>query len=98
MQPTFTVFAGPNGAGKSTIILAPEFANRRTNLLEADAIAKRMDPAVPVRAAVAAGREVILRTREFLASGESFAMETTSILREPQCGYNAGGTTLRLSG
>jgi predicted ABC-type ATPase len=75
--PVFTVFAGPNGAGKSTVIKLPEFESRRTNLLEADAIAKRMDPADPLRAAVAAGREVILRTREYLRTRQNFAMETT---------------------
>ncbi len=49
----------------------------RENLLDTDAIAKRMDPANPRRAAVAAGREVILKTREFLENRQSFAIETT---------------------
>jgi predicted ABC-type ATPase len=49
----------------------------RDNLLDTDAIAKRMDPANPRRAAVAAGREVILRTREYLENRQSFAIETT---------------------
>src|SRR5260370_29914959 len=49
----------------------------RDNLLDADAIAKRMDPANPRQAAVAAGRELIRRTREYLENRESFAIETT---------------------
>ena len=36
-----------------------------------------MDPVNPRRTAVAAGREVILRTREYLENRQSFAIETT---------------------
>jgi predicted ABC-type ATPase len=74
--PVLTVIAGPNGSGKST------FTSRLTteakaNLLDPDAVAKRIDPADPTRAAIAAAREVITRTREYLDRGESFALETT---------------------
>lgn len=41
------------------------------------AIAKRIDLTDPHRAAVAAGREVILRTREYIRGHKSFAIETT---------------------
>ena len=75
-MPVLTIIAGPNGSGKSSVIRDLGL-QELANLLEADAIAKRMDPADPRRAAVAAGREVIRRTREYLASRESFAMETT---------------------
>jgi predicted ABC-type ATPase len=74
--PTLTVFGGPNGSGKSTLIAKFEFEGR-DNLLDADAIAKRMDPTNPRQAAVAAGRELIRRTREYLENRESFAIETT---------------------
>jgi len=74
--PVLTVFGGPNGSGKSSLIAKLEFEGR-DNLLEADAIAKRINPADPRQAAVAAGREVILRTRQYLDNRESFAMETT---------------------
>jgi len=74
--PTLTVFGGPNGSGKSTLIAKLEFEGR-DNLLDADAIAKRMDPSDPRQAAVAAGRELIRRTREYLENRESFAIETT---------------------
>ncbi|HEY6392120.1 MAG TPA: AAA family ATPase [Bryobacteraceae bacterium] len=75
-MPLLTVFGGPNGSGKSSVIRKMEFEGRE-NLLDTDAIAKRMDPANPRRAAVAAGREVILRTREYLGNQQSFAIETT---------------------
>jgi predicted ABC-type ATPase len=74
--PFLTVLAGPNGSGKSTLTGKLRFEGRE-NLLDPDAIAKRIDPANPSRAAVAAGREVILRTREYLKSGTSFSIETT---------------------
>jgi predicted ABC-type ATPase len=74
--PLLTVFGGPNGSGKSSVIRQMEFEGQE-NLLDTDAIAKRMDPDNPRRAAVAAGREVILRTREYLGNRQSFAIETT---------------------
>ena len=49
----------------------------RGNLLEADAIAARIDSSDPGKAAVAAGREVLLRTRAYLHAGQDFAIETT---------------------
>ena len=54
----------------------PEFEGSE-NLLDPNAIARGMNPADPRRAAVAAGREVILRTREYLESRQSFGIETT---------------------
>ncbi len=45
--------------------------------MDPDAIAKRIDPDDPTRAAAAAGREVLLRRREYLAKDISFAVETT---------------------
>lgn len=71
-----TVIAGPNGSGKSSVIRGLEVEGK-ANLLEADAIAKGIDPLNPRNAAVAAGREVIRRTREYLQTGRSFAIETT---------------------
>jgi predicted ABC-type ATPase len=61
--PVLTVVGGPNGSGKSGVIRSVEFEGR-DNLLEADAIAKRINPAKPRQAAVAAAREVIRRIRE----------------------------------
>jgi predicted ABC-type ATPase len=74
--PVLTVFAGPNGSGKSSLIRQVEFEGSE-NLLEPDAIAKRISPDLPHRAGVSAGREVIRRTAEYLRATESFAIETT---------------------
>jgi predicted ABC-type ATPase len=74
--PILTIFAGPNGSGKSSIIRRVDFAGRG-NLLEADAIAIRIDANDPRLASIAAGREVLRRTREYLASGQDFSIETT---------------------
>jgi predicted ABC-type ATPase len=74
--PVLTIFAGPNGSGKSSVIKRFEFEGRH-NLLDTDAIAKRMNPDNPVLSAIAAGREVIRRTHEYIEMGQSFAIETT---------------------
>lgn len=75
-MPFLTVLAGPNGSGKSTLTSRLKYEGRE-NLLDPDAIAKRIDPTDPGRAAIRAGREVIQRTREYLRNGESFGIETT---------------------
>ncbi len=75
-MPVLTIFAGPNGSGKSSIIRRVDFAGRG-NLLEADAIAARIHSGDPGKAAIAAGREVLLRTRGYLDSRQDFAVETT---------------------
>lgn len=75
-MPVLTIFAGPNGSGKSSLIRQVEFEGR-ANLLEPDAIARRISPDLPHRAGVSAGREVLLRAAEYLRARESFAIETT---------------------
>lgn len=70
------VFAGPNGCGKSTITGQTDFEGK-DRLLDPDAIARSFNPSDPERAAVAAGRDVIRRSREYLQTRESFAIETT---------------------
>lgn len=49
----------------------------KDRLLETDAVAKGINCSDPGQAAVAAGREVILRMREYIRERESFAIETT---------------------
>jgi predicted ABC-type ATPase len=73
---TLTVIAGPNGAGKSTLTRSVDFEGR-DRLLDPDAIARGMNPLNPPAAAIAAGREVLKRTAEYLNRGVSFAVETT---------------------
>lgn len=75
-MPTFTVVAGPNGSGKSTLTAAVNFEGR-VNLVDPDAIARRINPSNPVLGAATAAREAIIRCREYLASKTSFAIETT---------------------
>lgn len=75
-MPTLTVIAGPNGSGKSTLTRSVDFEGR-DRLLDPDAIARGLNPLNPSAAAIAAGREVLKRTAEYLNRGVSFAVETT---------------------
>ena len=75
-MPVLTVFAGPNGSGKSSLIRQVEFEGRE-NLLEPDAIARRINAELPKQAGISAGREVLLRSAQYLRAAESFAIETT---------------------
>ena len=75
-MPALTVIAGPNGSGKSTLTSSADFGGR-DRLLDPDAIARRLNPLNPSAAAIAAGREVLKRTAEYLNRGVSFAVETT---------------------
>jgi predicted ABC-type ATPase len=75
-MPVLTVVAGPNGTGKSTMLRTFRFEGQ-DNLLDTDAVAKRLNPADPLQAAVTAGREVISRARGYIAESKSFVMETT---------------------
>jgi predicted ABC-type ATPase len=74
--PTLTVIAGPNGSGKSTLSRSVDFEGRR-RLLDPDMIARRLNPSDPSAGAIAAGREVLKRTADYLLRGVSFAIETT---------------------
>jgi predicted ABC-type ATPase len=74
--PTLTIIAGPNGSGKSTLATSLNLVGRE-RLLDPDAVARRLNPLNPSAAAIAAGREVLERTAEYLSQGLSFAVETT---------------------
>lgn len=75
-MPTLSVVAGPNGSGKSTLTSSIWFEGS-ANLIDPDAIARRLDFAKPARAAIPAAREAILRCRAMLADRLSFTLETT---------------------
>jgi predicted ABC-type ATPase len=75
-MPALSVIAGPNGSGKSTLTSTIWFEGN-ANLIDPDAIARRLDIAHPARAAIPAAREAILRSRALLADRVSFALETT---------------------
>ena len=72
---TLDVVAGPNGSGKSTLTSSSPVAGT-ANLIDPDAIARRLNPAHPA-AAIPAAREAILRSKNFLETNESFTLETT---------------------
>ncbi len=75
-MPALTVIAGPNGSGKSTLTSFIWFEGN-ANLIDPDAIARRLDAAHPARLAIPAAREAILRCRALLAAADSFTLETT---------------------
>ena len=56
------MIAGPNGSGKSTLTSSIWFEGN-ANLIDPDAIARRLDAAEPARLAIPAAREAILRCR-----------------------------------
>jgi predicted ABC-type ATPase len=74
--PLLTIIAGPNGSGKSTVTQSVDFDGRE-RLVDPDAIARVLSPMSPDGAAIAAGREALRRIAGYLASGVSFAVETT---------------------
>jgi predicted ABC-type ATPase len=71
-----TVVAGPNGSGKSTLTSSIWFEGS-ANLIDPDAIARRLDVAHPAQSAIPAAREAILRCKTLLAERASFTLETT---------------------
>ncbi len=75
-MPVLTVVAGPNGSGKSTLTKALNFEGRE-NLLDPDAIARRLNASAPRSVTLAAGREILMRIEDCLDKRASFAIETT---------------------
>lgn len=73
-MPTLTVIAGANGSGKST--LTKQF-DRPILLIDPDAIAKELNPLDPASAAIAAGRQALALSQQYIQSESSFIVETT---------------------
>jgi len=73
---TLSVIAGPNGSGKSTLTASLSFEGR-ANLIDPDAIARRMNPIDPARRAIPAAREAIVRCKTVIEAGATFVLETT---------------------
>lgn len=73
------MIAGPNGAGKTTTALSlfPE-PLAIDEFINADEIARGLAPLNPESTAIAASKLMILRFRELLRPGKSFAFETTA--------------------
>lgn len=75
--PIIFIFAGNNGSGKSTIRnLMLDFLGTEINV-DADAIARRLDPRHPESKNLSAGREAIKLIRECIDTKRDFSMETT---------------------
>ena len=72
------IIAGCNGAGKTTasFTILPEIIECK-EFVNADEIARGISPFQPERVAIEAGRIMVNRINELLASNESFAFETT---------------------
>lgn len=72
------VIAGPNGSDKTTFAMKflPEYAKCR-NFINADLIAKGLEPFGPERAALKAGKLVLQQIAEYSGKGVDFAFETT---------------------
>ena len=78
IEKTIFVIAGPNGAGKTTF--ATEFLPNEAdcpNFVNADLIAKGLNPFRPDRITVQAGRLMLKQIHEHVRKGDSFAFETT---------------------
>ena len=77
-DPTIHVVAGPNGAGKTTFAHSHLIeAEGCTIFLDADRLARRLDPAGPLSVALPAGRLMLAAIGEAVERGETFAFETT---------------------
>jgi predicted ABC-type ATPase len=71
-----TVIAGANGSGKSTFTRYTQ-KTLGVPVIDPDLEARIIRPNAPETAAIAGGRQAILRARAYLANNESFALETT---------------------
>jgi len=76
-MPTLCIIGGCNGAGKTT--LAPELLQRMglMRFLNADEIARGLSPLDPTLTAFKAGRILLEEARHLIATGASFAIEST---------------------
>ncbi len=93
-RPLMTVLAGTNGAGKSTITSVFLQHLYLGEVIDADAIAKEINPASPEKANWAAGREVIKRVEKCIHTQRGFSVETTlaggNAVRQMQTAKNHG--------
>lgn len=71
---TLTAVAGANGSGKST--LTKLYADN-TLLIDPDAIAREIAISNPSSAAIAAGRQALTLSQQYIQLGNSFIVETT---------------------
>ena len=81
-DPTLFIIAGPNGAGKTTasMNILPEILDCKI-FVNADEIAKGLNPLDPESMAIEAGRIMLERINLLLDKRETFALETTLATR-----------------
>jgi len=75
--PLMTVIAGTNGAGKSTVTSILLQYLYLGEVIDADAIAKELNPGSPEQANFSAGREVVRRVEKCIVAQRNFSIETT---------------------
>ena len=77
-MPNLYVIAGCNGAGKTTTsyVMLPNLLDCK-EFVNADEIAKGLSPFQPEKAAIQAGRIMLMRVKEMMRQGQDFAIETT---------------------
>lgn len=88
-----TIVGGPNGSGKSTIF---GLLNLVGQFINADVVARTINPNFPEAASLAAGRVILRQLAKATAARESFSYETTlssnqslALMSEcKQLGYN----------
>ncbi len=81
-QPQLYMIAGPNGAGKTTaaMTLLPDFLSVH-EFVNADEIARGLNPLEPEGQPVAAGRIMLERIDALIKERKNFAFETTAASR-----------------
>ncbi|MGU3538383.1 AAA family ATPase [Methylobacterium sp. A54F] len=87
--PRCTILGGPNGAGKSTFFDAVRPLGTFVN---ADEVARRLDPEAPERASLAAGRAVLAQLDALLRERADFVYETTLSSRQALALMQRAGT------
>lgn len=97
MKKNLYIIAGCNGAGKTTasFTILPEILNCK-EFVNADEIAKGLSPFQPEKVSIEAGRIMLKRIDELMASDDNFAFETTlatkshrsRIIQAQKKGYN----------
>jgi predicted ABC-type ATPase len=78
-KPVCTLIGGPNGSGKSTIYDIITFPGRFVN---ADLVARGINPAQPEAVSMAAGRQTLAELERLIGARESFVYETTLSSRQ----------------
>ncbi len=73
-MPVCTILAGPNGSGKSTVYRELDVPGPFIN---ADVLARKLNPLNPEQAAIAAGRLVLAELDRAIRANEDFVYETT---------------------